>query len=185
MSTPCKTVLFVFGLITIAMFLPSRSYSGTIAAEVEEYQQLANDIIGQAVSGTINKDKIIKKSQAMIAIGRNFCKEYQQKYPDSQKMMQVIMDQASGMGDLTLKEIEQKWHDSEIFNEPGNGLSFDIDDEDYEDFHNPKDTVVHPATVIILVKMYSTSPDPDHLNQIKAELQEVIEHAALVGESLQ
>ena len=122
---------------------------------------------------------------------------YIKAYPEGQKMLQLAIDNAvtvdehgnvSGMGDmtkLTIPEIERLWHEHGIYNEEGNELSFDIDDEDYEHFGNPLDALVHPATVVILANNWQKNHDEGALRQMKAELQEVIHHMENVREMLE
>ena len=152
--------------------------------DVDRYRALANTIIESTMAQQIDTNAIIRDSQTLIKIGVTFSKAYQVKYPQSKFMMQAIIDNATAMQNLSLAEIESQWHDSDILKRGKYKVDFDIDDEDVEDFHNPKDAVVHPATVVILAKLWAKKPKKEYILQMKAELQEVLNHLKLIHSSL-
>jgi len=91
------------------------------------------------VAGNIDTAKLRAKNDELIKIGVWFCKQYQKKFPESQKFMQVIIDHADSMKSISLAEIEELWHDNGIFSEAGNEVAFDVEDEDYEHLMDPKE----------------------------------------------
>ncbi|MEJ6123428.1 hypothetical protein MT390_16400 [Vibrio sp. 2-Bac 85] len=154
-------------------------------AQIADYKKITESIIQSVVSGDVDVPTMIADNKKLIAIGVELSKAYQEKYPQSQKMMQAIIDNADSMQTLSLESIEEQWHDNGIFTEGKYKTDFDIDDEDVEDFHNPKGAVVHPATAIIAIQMWEKDKNEEHLTLIKEELQEVLHHLQLMKDSLQ
>ena len=198
LSTPFKlTHLFAAGAVLATASIAS---AGGFNEQLEEhsatYKELSNDVITRTVSGDFDADQLNQQLEQIIKIGVWYAQRYQEAYPEGERMMQILIDEAAtvdadgnvtGLGNMTtlsLEDIEHNWHDKAIFTQPGFELPFDHEDEDFEHFTNPFDAVVHPATAVILLREFESSKDEAHLRQVKAELIEVLEHLDLVDEYL-
>ncbi len=193
-------IIRTFVLALTFMGIVAGNANADFKAEIKEkgnaYKKLVNSIVEQAVSGQIDQAKVTKEAKDLVKIGVWYAQQYAKAYPESEKMMQILIDNAvttdangnvTGFGDmvsLSIEQIEELWHDKGILHQAGNDLAFDPDDEDYEHFSNPWDGIVHPATAAVLAHEWSKSKDEAHLSQMKAELIEVLEHRDLIEEYL-
>ena len=173
-------------LILCAASAAAQDGNKELETRITEYKKLSKALIKQAVAGKIDQKKAKTSIDKLIEHGKWFCTKYQERYPECKKMMQIVIDNAESMQKLELAKVEELWHDNGIFNEKGNELDFDIDDEDAEDYHNPKDAVVHPATVTILLRRIAAKKGDakEAYQQIKVELAEVVEHINMIKHSL-
>jgi hypothetical protein len=144
--------------------------------DTNAYIKAAKKAIGLVVSGNADPDKMLVHLNTLMEMGVAGCHEHmgEAETPDNEKkLMKWTIEQADKMPSLSLKEIEDQWHDGGFLKKKG------IDIEKFEHFDEVMchyDGVVHPATAIICINQYKKDKNEEHLDQIKDELAEVIEH---------
>ena len=157
------------GLMLQGLALPS------YAADMTKYQKLAQDTIEQAKQGRIRDiDQLIAVQDQLIKIGVDACNEYAEKHPKSKKILELVTTSAGTMKQLSLHEIEEKWHEGGELKKHG----YAIKDDHFGQVGNLIDAVIHPATSFIALNRYKKDNKPEHLDQVVAELSEVLAHIA-------
>lgn len=160
------TGLFYFVLVT-----------NSNAADFSEYKQIAQSTISEVSSGTVSNkriDKLIKNQEKLIKIGVSAMSEYIDKNPSSGEALKLVQSKAGTMQNLTLSEIEQQWHEGGYLKSKGIDVDKILGQKSAAG--SLMDTVVHPATVIIVLEEYRKKHNKKHLLQVKDELDEVIHH---------
>lgn len=154
-------------------------FKPVLALDVKGYSKLAKEIVKEALSGSVSDvDALIAKQEELIKMGVAGCNDHASANPKDAKLLNLVTANADKMKAMSLEEIEDQWHDGGYLTSNG------VDVESYDHFgaaYSLMDTVVHPATGIIALKMYKTSKDPELLTQVKEELSEVLEHIKHVG----
>ena len=162
--------LFVLGLTAVA-------FSGSVHQfDKKGYSKIAKKTVGRVISGNVDADKMLSDMEKLVTIGVAGCKEHmgeKETPPEEAKMMELVIANADKMKSLSLEDIEAQWH------EGGKLKANGVDLNKYDHFSEVMchlDAVVHPATAIICLKKYKETKKADLLEQVQAELQEVIEH---------
>ncbi|MCI0505225.1 MAG: hypothetical protein L0Z73_03870 [Gammaproteobacteria bacterium] len=76
------------------------------------------------------------------------------------------------MKQLSLSEIEEKWHHGGELKKNG----YEVKDDHFGQVGNLIDAVIHPPTTYIALTKYKTDGNKEHLEQVVAELSEVLVH---------
>lgn len=160
--------------LVIAVFLFKFS-SLVFALDVNTFQKLANYTIRQVNMGVIGDiDALLVMQEQLIKIGEEggakYLKTCEENNPEA---LILVLENAEKMKNLTLEEIESFWHEGNYLKSRG------IKVEEIDHFgvmNNLMDTVIHPATSYILIQEYKKTGNSDLLQQVKAELIEVLEH---------
>ncbi len=147
----------------------------TFALDDKMFHKLADYTIRQVDMGIIGDiDALLAIQEQLINIGREGGAEYlksgKEKNPEA---LRLVLENAEKMKNLSLDEIETLWHEGNFLKSKG------IDIHEIEHFgvmNNLMDAVIHPATSYILIKEYKKTGNSDLLQQVKAELIEVLEH---------
>ena len=142
----------------------------------EAYNKIAKKAIGLVVSGNADPEKMLVHLNTLVEMGIAGCQEHMNE-PETpaneKKIMEWVIEQGPKMTSLSLDEIEKLWHDGGFLK----GKGIDIDKfEHFDEVMCHYDAVVHPATAIICINEYKKDKSEEHLDQIKDELAEVIEH---------
>ncbi len=154
--------------MALCLLFISSCASKSIHKDVDQYKEVAERLI-------MNNDKgaepMVLKQDAveLINLAKPILKKYTAKNPQCNELLSHIIAKSTFMQNLTLSEIEDKFHD-------GNGLP-KADETCYE----PKELIVHPSTVVILSKSKLTTEGRE---QIKDEIEEVLGHLDILKESL-
>ena len=144
------------------------------AFDKASYVKLAESIIQTAISGKVDDvDGMIGDLHKLVGMGKQGCSEFGADHPEHAKMMKLVVDNAGAMSEMGLEEIEVQWHDAEFLT--SNGIDVDAIDH-FSPALSFMDSVVHPATSIIVMQEYKKSPSGSKLGQVKDELSEVLEH---------
>ena len=158
----------------LALVLLTFTATAAQAFDKATFERLAKASIKEAMSGEIkDPDALIKTQKKLIALGVAGCKEYAKKNPKWAKLMNLVVKNADKMQTMSLDDIEEQWHEGEALKEIG--LNFD-EIEHFGAALSFMDTVLHPATVVIVLNEYKKTRDPELLDQIKDELSEVLKH---------
>jgi len=119
---------------------------------------------------------MIANMEHLVELGIAGCEEHmnEPETPDvEKKLMKQLITQAKVLSTLSLEDIEKLWHDGGYAKKEGIDIhKFDHFDEVMCHY----DAVVHPATAIICLNEYKKDNKEEHLDQVKDELSEVIEH---------
>ena len=164
--------VITLGSIASSLLLVSITYA-TSAADLDEYRRLAQDTIQQAQTAKVHDiDQLIAQQAKLVQIGVDACNEYASKYPQSKQILSLITTNANSMKQLTLSEIEEKWHKGGELKKHG----YIVKDDHFGQVGNLIDAVIHPATTYIALNQYKTDGNKVHLEQVVAELSEVLVH---------
>ncbi len=160
--------------ILVTLFVLATSPS-LFAIDVAKYTSIVNETVHATLQGgAIDVDALISKQKQLIALGVAGCKERASSNPEDSDVMNAIVANATTMQSMSLDEIEDAWHDFGYLKSKG------IDPESrYEHFAaviSLMDSVIHPATAVIALQEYKKDGDSDHLDQVRDELSEVLEH---------
>ena len=168
----CILMFLIAGFITTAMAGDDHQF------DKATFSKIAKKTIGRVISGNIDADAMIADMEKLVVLGVEGCKEHmtETETPAAEiKVMQLVIDNASSMGSMSLDDIEAQWHEGAFAKANGADISgFDH----FSEVLSHYDTVIHPATAIICLKQYKVSGDEALLEQVQDELAEVNEHIA-------
>jgi len=150
------------------------------AIDSERYIKLANATIQEANGGFIpNINQLIKTQQTMVEIGVAGSKEYIRANPQHADILNEVIANAENMMNMSLEEIEDKWHMGKHMRSKG----FDLDKFDhFSPLFSLMDSIIHPATSYISLKEYKRTRDTQYLGRASAELIEVVEHVSHIND---
>jgi len=148
------------------------------------FAKLANGIIAQAVSGSVDAAAVQKDVVKMEAIAADFAGKYKAKFPVGAKLMDFMIGQREHLPTMNLADIDAGFESEAINKAHGAEFGLDLTVEANEHFGNAVDMFVHPATALICANMWQKEHKDELLQRIKSELQEVIEHCHHVADSL-
>ncbi len=167
----------MFKKIASTLLVVSALFSSAAFAEVMDtakFKGIATDIIKESMKGeSANIDAMIQKNETLIQMGIKGSRAYAASNPEFAKLLTLTADNADAMKAMSLDQIEEEWHEFGFLSSHG------IDAEAIEHFGaaiSLMDSIVHPATAIIALRTYKQEPDEELLEQVKAELSEVLEH---------
>ncbi|WP_455207954.1 hypothetical protein [Kaarinaea lacus] len=160
------------GRLASGMFI--LGYVATVSAgDLTEYKLLAEDTIKQAQNGQIqNIDQLIAQQAKLVQIGVDACNDYADKNPKAKQILSLVTSNADTMKTLTLSEIEEQWHHGGELKKNG----YEVKEDHFGQVGNLIDAVIHPATTYIALNKYKTDGNKAHLEQVVAELSEVLVH---------
>lgn len=158
---------------TAICFMVLAFCSNVYAGELSEYKKLAQYTIEQAQKGKIsNVDDLIEKQAMLVQMGVDACNNYGKKHPKARRILELVTSNAGAMKQLTLSEIEEKWHHGGELEKNG----YTVKEDHFGDVGNLIDAVIHPATTFIALSHYKRDNKPEYLEQVVAELAEVLVH---------
>ncbi len=167
----------MFKKITTVLFTVAALFSSSLYAEVldiAEFKRIATEVIQESMKGeAADTARMIQQNEALIEMGIEASRSYAAANPQYAKLLTLAADNADAMQKMSLEQVEEEWH------EFGFLASHGIDAESIEHFGaaiSLMDSIVHPATAIIAIRAYQTEKDEEHLEQVKAELSEALEH---------
>ena len=167
-----KTIRAWMGVVSISFFILLVS-STVFAGDLSEYKKLAQYTIEQAQNGRIaDVDDLIAKQAQLVQLGVDACNDYSKKHPKAKRILELVTSNAGSMKQLTLSEIEEKWHHGGELEKHG----YTVKEDHFGDVGNLIDAVIHPATTYIALNHYKRDKKPEHLEQVVAELAEVLVH---------
>jgi len=163
-------ILFIAGLMNCAVAQTQHQF------DVKGYTKIAKKSIGMIISGKVNPDTLIANMESLLKMGVAGCEEHMgeaETPAEEKKIMQAVIDDSARMKTLSLSDIEAQWHEGGALKAKG------VDLGKYDHFSEVLchvDAVVHPATAIICLNEYKKTKKTELLDQVKAELQEVVQH---------
>ena len=143
------------------------------AADLSEYKRLAQHTIEIVQNGKVaDIDKLIETQARLVQLGVDACNDYARKHPKAKRVLELVTSNADMMKRLSLSEIEEKWHHGGELKKNG----YEVKEDHFGAVGNLIDAVIHPATTYIALTKYRTDNNPAHLEQVVAELSEVLVH---------
>jgi hypothetical protein len=140
------------------------------------YTKIAKRNIGRILTHKIDPDIMISDMEKLIDLGIEGCKEHLNE-PDTPsieiKMLNMTIDSKNNITSMTLDQIEEQWHEGSFLKSRGIDI-MTLDHFSHAMCHY--DSVIHPATAIICLQEYKKTKNEEFLDQMKAELAEVMEH---------
>jgi len=168
-----KTTQFIVSFVTGGLLLLGQ-LSSAFAADLVEYKRLAEDTIKQVENGHVNNiDQLIAQQEKLVHIGVDACNDYVSKNPTAKPVLGLITSNADAMKQLSLIEIEEKWHEGSELKK--NGYE-EAQEDHFGPVNNLIDAVIHPATTYIALNDFKKDGNKAHLDQVVAELSEVLVH---------
>jgi hypothetical protein len=167
-----KSLIKATGIVLVGVSAATLSVV-SIAGEWSEYKRLAQDTIEQAQNGRIaNIDTLIEQQAKLVQLGVEACNSYGNKHPKARRILDLVTSNADMMKQLSLSEIEEKWHHGGELKKNG----YEVKEDHFGAVGNLIDAVIHPATTYIALTNYKRDKKPEHLEQVVAELSEVLVH---------
>jgi len=151
--------------------------SQAVAVDFNEYKKLAKHTINEVSLGGISHasvDKLIVNQEALIQIGMSAIDEYAIDHPDVAVVLNIVKSNAISMQNLSLSEIEAQWHQGGFMKSKGIDVNTLLGQK--SSAGSLMGTIVHPATVIIVLNEYKKKANKKYLVQVKDELKEVLHH---------
>jgi hypothetical protein len=154
--------------------------SADLAAQAASFDQAADRVIRQAVTGKVDVPAAQQELARMVVTAAWFAEQYKAKFPKGAKVMDFMTAQKDSLAGMALADIDANFEAEAINKAHGKDFGLDLTEEDNEHFGNPIDLFVHPATASIALGMWSKDPKPELLKRAISELQEVKEHCQKV-----
>ncbi len=98
----------------------------------------------------------------LISLANPIINDFKTKYPDCSELLSFVQDNQESMTKLSHEEIERQFHEGES-----------IPQTDNENCYDPKELIVHPATVVILSR---NKMSKDTRVSMTDEISEVLDH---------
>lgn len=162
---------------SLALFTLVALFSSSVTAEVidvKAYKRIAVEVIQESMKGEeADANEMIRKNNQLIDMGVQSIRSYHSSNPEYTKLLTMTVDSVSAMRAMSLEEIEEQWHELGFLEKHGiNARSI----EHFGEVISLMDCIVHPVTANIAIRAYQQSRDHEYLEQVKAELSEVLEH---------
>lgn len=185
---------FTIALITAAALLlvmpvHAQDSEALVASYVKHGQVIVDMVNTQTVSASKVKAAVEEMTKSSIALSV----KYRDKHPDGKKLLILTENQVAdinngkvtGVGtmvNLTFKEIEDTWHDLGFIETNDTGI--DMDDEDNEHFTDPLHVMIHPIMTLRAAMDYENDRNEKHLDLMKAEIDEGMEQAIVMLDTM-
>ena len=146
------------------------------AADLAGYSKIVSESVQTFISGKVEDVKgLIAKQDAAIEIGIAACKEYAAKKPEAAKLLNHVIASVPKMKQMSAEQLEQAWGDE---GNAGDEIGAPLSKLDqFSMVRNHLDLVVHPARARAFLMEYASTKSRGVIDEAKAELVEVLEHA--------
>ncbi len=159
---------FLFGAAVAAMIA-----SPAAALDVERFEALVGKTIAAIDSEQVNIEELYRYQNELIDLGISGVYSFANGNADHAAAMDFVATSAQSMKDLNLVEIETEWHEGGALKAAGIETEALYDDDEATTY---MEAVIHPATAYIAVRAYEVTGDTDYLDQVKFELEEIVDH---------
>jgi hypothetical protein len=161
------------GLLTGAA--TANAASGVPPADKAALTSTLEAVVKQAESGNIpSVDATIDTLKGAVEKGKAIIAAVAAQDPANRKVLEFVAASVDKMYGETLQSIEDNWHRGDAVHLAGLGETYDKIAKD-----SPAivaiDSVVHPVTAILALQAYKKDQKTKHLNQVAAELKELLE----------
>lgn len=136
-------------------------------ALITAYIELGNELISEAEQG--NHETIIANARQMVDISMNLVDRFREQYPECDIYLRSVKDLVPRINSISVEVLEQDYHQDGALGEMPS-----------ETCYHAKDLLVHPASVIALIR---EQPE-GYLEAVEAEVTEVLAHMNAVQDAL-
>lgn len=159
---------FFWGAIAATLFA-----TPSFALDTERFESLVDMTIEAIDSEDVDIDELYRYQDELIGLGISGVHDFAKENAEYAAAMDFVASSADSMKGLNLVEIETEWHEGGALENAGIDLDT-IYDDDYASTY--MEAVIHPATAYIAVRAYEVTGDDDYLEQVRDELEEIIDH---------
>lgn len=161
------------------LLLGCQLIAGTVQAfDHERYVALArsgiSDISALIQHAPVDQDRLRATLDDMLAIGVHGCRSFMSHPAANTTLLELVLEQSTTMSQLSTAEISAQWYRGDL------PKKYEIDIAALDHFGdisiNYMDSIVHPATALILLREYQATGDLFALKAARHELKEAIEH---------
>lgn len=147
--------------------------SPVLALDIESFESLVDKTIAVLDSDNVDVEELYQYQNALIELGVNGVYSYGQDNAEYATAMTFVASSAEDMKALNLEEIETEWHEGGALEAAGIDTDTLYDDDAATTY---MEAVIHPATAFIAVRAYDVTGDDDYLEQVRDELEEIVDH---------
>lgn len=172
--------IILFCSVCLFVLTAFNAYSGDYSAkkhsfDVVRYKALTQKNIGIAISNSPDINEMKKDMQTLIDIAIEGCKKHHSGTTESvdKKILDLVIENIDSIKSLSVDEAEEKWIDKGIFRE--NNLAFE-DSKLFFEIRTHAFSAIFPAVSIVLLNAYEKEKDPDLLDQVKNQLEEMFKY---------
>jgi hypothetical protein len=115
----------------------------------------------------------IAEQHSILKVAHAACLELGEEHPELAELLNFVISQTDTMVAMSLDEIESAWHEGQALEAAG---FINTTLEHFGVLNSHVDMIVHPATVLILLREFERTGDPAHLTQAREELEELAAH---------
>lgn len=148
-------------IISLVLLLSCAHREESLRDNIDAYRKEAESLVSLAKNERATKQDISKKAYKLISLAKPIISEFMAKQKKCKVVLQKVLDDSTLMTNISLKKIEIDYHDGEALPKAD------------EDCYEPKELIVHPATVVIITKEKFNIKGRD---QIIDEIDEVLSH---------
>ncbi len=160
-----RTSLVFFSL---TLGVAGSGYAKTDAEiEAKQYGEVLQSALTE-INSSKNEQKLQEQMQDLVKLSIGLNKRFAEKHSECKEYLGKALAEADNMPQMKLEQIEKDYH-ADAALPKASPLC-----------HHSKDLLVHPATVLILLK----SKDSQVMNKALAELTELSSHLAVVQSKL-
>ncbi len=156
-----------------ATALASLVASPATALDLEHFESLVDKTIAIIDGDDIDVDQLYKYQDELIQLGVEGVKGYGAAHADFSTAMSIVAISAEEMKALNLVDIETDWHEGGVLEEAGVDTDTLYEDDVATTY---MEAVIHPATAFIAVRAYEVTGDEEYLEQVRFELEEIVDH---------
>ncbi len=144
-----------------------------LALDVERFESFVGKTITAIESGNVDVEQLYRYQDELIGIGISGARGFAAAHADHAAAMDFVANSAQRMKALNLVEIETEWHEGGALEATDIDLDALYDDDEATTY---MEAVIHPATAYIAVRAYAVTGDEDYLEQVRDELEEIVDH---------
>lgn len=137
------------------------------AALVTAYTKLGNELIGAVEQG--DQTTIVSNANQMVDYSINLVDRFREQYPECDTYLRAVKDVVPRINTISAEVLEKDYHQDGALGEMPS-----------ETCYHAKDLLVHPASVIALMREQPNG----YLEAVEAEITEVLAHMDAVKDEL-
>lgn len=156
--------------LTALIFASCSSLDSSHPGDAYRYKKDLTELREHLNQKNVDMQWVKEESLSLVDQAVPLLESFAAKYPDCRELIEIVLEKRESMLEMELSEIERLYHEGEALPEADLRC------------YNPKEMVVHPATVYLLTQ---TNEVENPLLSMSAELEELDLHFDLFREDLQ
>lgn len=157
--------------ISVGLFLAPL---GAQADNIATIRDMAIEAQGNIATGSLADVPALRAEQeALLAQAHAALQDLASTHPEFADLMGFVIGETDNMLAMSLDQIEAEWHRGQALESAG---YMNTTTEHFGVLNSYVDMVVHPATVVILLREFEQSGDAALLEQAQEELAELAAH---------